>query len=185
MKIAVTVHYSIFKLHVLLDNFGFYVKGVSRVWLRWGTLGISLRENSDMKIYSAEKSAWNQQLLPITALSCVAENSHCFTRCHQTHTNTHTAEHFVQYSAESCPTWKITATLNHAWGDRAAGMTPVQYKSNNGWEFLYGWATPNKTCSWRHCSVLLLHVGWSVPVPNTPSEVNGLMDGPWIRDLFT
>lgn len=64
---------------------------------------------------------------------------------------------------------------------RTAEIAPVQYKSSNGWEFLYGWVTPNKTSSWRHCSVLLFNVGRSISVPSTPSEVNGLMDGPWTK----
>ncbi len=134
---------------------GSYVESVSRVCLCWGTLRISLKDNSDAGIYSAEKSFWKPAAPPqFAALSyAVEKNSHMFPP------NTHSRTFCTVFSrvppnlGNNCQTRSCLRRLSA----RAAETAPVRYKSNNGWEFLYGWATPNKTCSWS--CVLLFQVG--------------------------
>lgn len=124
------------------------------VCLCCGTLRMSLKENFDVRIYSLEKSFRIPPLLPVcsslmhmfwrepvtfcTEFSCVLPSLNCRTR--------------------SC----LRRLSESSWGGS------VQYKSSNGWEFSYGWATPNKTCS-QSC-VLLLHVGWSVSMLKPTSQ---------------
>ena len=98
----------------------------------------------------------------------------------------HTHRTFCTMLSCVLPNLEITAKPNHALGvsqQEAAETAQCSTKAIMGEEFLYGWAAPNKTCSWSGvCFYSTLC--WSFFVPGTPAEVNGLMHGPWMRDLF-
>lgn len=139
--------------------------------------GVSMFRNAEDII---ERKLWRENLqrgkilqkpaappnLQLSRTVCVVEKSH------QTQRN-------ILYSIQLCaaqPALQNSSLSESSWDGS------VRYKSSNGWEFLYGWATPNKT----HEAVCFYSMlAGAFFVPGTPCEVNGLMHGPWIRDLFT
>lgn len=138
--------------------------------------GVSTSKIS-LKEFTAQR---NPFVTSRSSRSYAVEKSHRFTHQH-THTHTHLQQNILysiqQRAAQPENNCQTRSSLRRPLGESSWDGS-VQCQSNNGWEFLYGWAPPNKTFFFFFWCWLELFV------PSAPCEVNRLMDRPWTRDLF-
>lgn len=139
-------------------------------------MGASTSKISLKEFTALRNPFWNQPLLPVCSSDkCCRKISSLYTQ----HTHTHSRTFCTAFSSVP-PNLKITAKLDQALGvlsGRAAETAQYSVRAIMG-----GNSCMDELLQTR---LFFFYVGWSFFVPSTPCEVNGLMDRPRTRGLFT